>query len=792
MKYRNGMRAWKACLVLMILAVIGCCPEIRAADTGDLFAAPSEMIQIRRDACGVPHIVASSSAGAYYGFGYVMARDRLFQLELLRRSVEGTLAEILGPAFLEIDFQARRDGISDEELTTGLERSGAFFRQTLSAFTAGVNRAVAEVQRRGSVGDPAFAALGIKPEPFSELQILGIFAGTMAVRYNDFTQELDNQHLLNSLVKRFGAREASKIFEDVVPYIDRGVYSTLGTGGSLPATLRLPPHLPQDNPDADRPMESPTLRHRKRGELLKTLGIPEKSGSYAAVLSNFGYGKREAFLLGGPQMGYFKPSALYEIGLHTPDYDIVGTTPVGYFVILFGANRQLGFTATAGVSNLVDLIGFHTDKANPGLLIGERGEVAVASRTEVFVVKDSRRPVSRVVEKTALGPVIAHEGTIAYIKNRGWQGRVIDSYVGWFQSNHAKTLEEWMAQADAMALSINWLGADRNGHIAYVSCGVGKTRQAFGDDRLPTRRPTTFVYPDRRLAGFDPVSGYFANWNCPPVKGFRDGDLQTGWGRDQRTAFLAALLEAGRGSWSIDFLKGVDRILAFTDLRAVFGKGALLGAIRVESLTPTARQAFDAMSSWDNQRVDADGDGRFDHPGAGCFDQFWKEVFGELFGKTLGDFVWMIGSDPTWTQSALLLDVLAGHAGYDYTHGRPVSEIVTGALQRAVDQLASPGAALPLLPVTPMEFAGVNHVGAPTRVAPATFTPFMNRGSDIMVSRFAPEGIELYGVMPPGNTALGKNERDQVEDFRTFKYRRRPLLMREVTEATRDISYLRP
>ena len=152
----------------------------------------------------------------------------------------------------------------------------------------------------------------------------------------------------------------------------------------------------------------------------------------------------------------------------------------------------------------------------------------------------------------------------------------------------------------------------------------------------------------------------------------------------------------------------------------------------------------------------------------------------------------MVGSDPTWTQSSLLLDVLERRARYDYTGGRPLQEVVTGALQRATDAIASPGADLPLLPVAAMEFAGVNHVGAPTRVAPATFTPAMNRGSDVMISRFAPEGIKLYGVMPPGNSALGEHQADQVEEFRRFRYRPRPLILDEVIEATRDIDYLEP
>ncbi|HNV69108.1 MAG TPA: penicillin acylase family protein [Candidatus Ozemobacteraceae bacterium] len=321
----------------------------QAVTDSTLTAGSPELIHIWRDDCGVAHVVASSTAGAYWGFGYCLARDRLLQLELLRRSVQGTLAEILGKSFLEQDVLARRDGLSQTELQEGLDRADPLFRTALTSFARGINASIDAASRRRQLVHPAFRSLGLSFRPFTELDILEIFAGTMACRYNDFTQELDNLKLLNELVRRLGARSASRIFDDVIPFVDPGVYATLGRREhympALPGAVRFGPH-PQDLPEG----ESPTLRQRKRNRELKTIGIPDKSGSYAAVLSLRGQGKPEALLLGGPQMGYFKPSAVYEIGLHTPDFDLVGATPVGYFVILFGANRHLGFTATAGVA----------------------------------------------------------------------------------------------------------------------------------------------------------------------------------------------------------------------------------------------------------------------------------------------------------------------------------------------------------------------------------------------------------------------------------------------------------
>ncbi|WP_374303595.1 penicillin acylase family protein [Paracoccus sp. (in: a-proteobacteria)] len=58
--------------------------------------APSRVEVIRNDR-GVPHVYADDTHGVYTGFGYAVAQDRLFQMEMARRSVLGTVAEVSAP-----------------------------------------------------------------------------------------------------------------------------------------------------------------------------------------------------------------------------------------------------------------------------------------------------------------------------------------------------------------------------------------------------------------------------------------------------------------------------------------------------------------------------------------------------------------------------------------------------------------------------------------------------------------------------------------------------------------------
>src|SRR5580698_10593042 len=56
----------------------------------------SAPVSIVRDEHGVPHIDALTDADAFYAIGYVQAQDRLWQLELQRHLVQGTLSEVFG------------------------------------------------------------------------------------------------------------------------------------------------------------------------------------------------------------------------------------------------------------------------------------------------------------------------------------------------------------------------------------------------------------------------------------------------------------------------------------------------------------------------------------------------------------------------------------------------------------------------------------------------------------------------------------------------------------------------
>src|SRR5207237_6441685 len=102
----------------------------------------SAPVRVVRDRWGVPHIHAETTDDLFFAQGFVQAQDRLFQMDLWRRSAQGRLAQVLGPNFIERDAMTRRvqyRGALDAEWAS----YGADAHAIAEAFVRGINAGVA-------------------------------------------------------------------------------------------------------------------------------------------------------------------------------------------------------------------------------------------------------------------------------------------------------------------------------------------------------------------------------------------------------------------------------------------------------------------------------------------------------------------------------------------------------------------------------------------------------------------------------------------------------------------------
>ena len=110
-------------------------------------------VRITRDGYGVPHVKARSLYDVGYGMGQAQAQDRLFQMELVRKSATGNVGELFGRDFLSADEDARRQFYSDEELQYLVSTVSCPIQTLVQGFVDGVNAYVDAIYADASLAN---------------------------------------------------------------------------------------------------------------------------------------------------------------------------------------------------------------------------------------------------------------------------------------------------------------------------------------------------------------------------------------------------------------------------------------------------------------------------------------------------------------------------------------------------------------------------------------------------------------------------------------------------------------
>lgn len=120
-------------------------------------------VALERDSYGVVSIHAADREDAVWALGYAHAQDRFFQMDMMRRSVAGELAELFGPAELALDME-RRSWRMRALARRQLEGATAEERRLVAAYCRGVNAGLQSLTLR----PPEYLLLGKAPRPWSE------------------------------------------------------------------------------------------------------------------------------------------------------------------------------------------------------------------------------------------------------------------------------------------------------------------------------------------------------------------------------------------------------------------------------------------------------------------------------------------------------------------------------------------------------------------------------------------------------------------------------------------------
>ncbi|MBX6351149.1 MAG: penicillin acylase family protein [Clostridia bacterium] len=338
-------------------------------------------VRVVYDEAGVPHIFAADDHDLFLAEGYVVARDRLVQIDLMRRQAEGRLAEILGPGQVESDLVQVTLGLrrTAEAAAQALAERDPEAYELLSAYVAGVNAWIAELRERGAWPVP-FRLLGYEPAPYRPADALAIQA-LMAEILSFDAAPLARAELVRGL----GSARTLALFPPAavnpqLPY-DPGPYAPpdppdvealrraalpFGAGagvGGVTAEGPLGAGLGASAAREARP--DPVLRSTNgsaaaRGVLAALAALAGSSPLLAELgegLTRLGNSNNWAvdgtitdtgkpYLAGDPHLALTLPSIWYEVQLSAPDLEAAGVIIPGLPGVLIGHNAHVAWSLT--------------------------------------------------------------------------------------------------------------------------------------------------------------------------------------------------------------------------------------------------------------------------------------------------------------------------------------------------------------------------------------------------------------------------------------------------------------
>jgi penicillin G amidase len=614
-------------------------------------------VQVRYDSRGVPHIFAGTVLDAYRAMGYVVARDRLFQLEVQTRATAGTLSE-LNPAALPLDREARRRG-----LAWGADRKwdalapGDSVRLVLEAYADGVNAFIG--QMRGSDLPVEYRLLGRRPmrwEPKYTYYLLSQMQQTLSWTHDDLPY-LAAEAMFGRAVADWAFPSSTFLQEPIQPNGQRAprreprAVPEPGTGDSSVARLvglvgaALGPRLPG------------------------TVG--ERSGEHGIGSNNWAVAptrsaSRHALLAGDPHLNLTLPSIWYEVHLVVPgQLDVAGVTFAGTPGVIIGFNRDAAWTYTNTGADVIDFYAESVDVAASPTKYWLDGEwKPLTLRVETFRDKSGRVLAVDTIRHTHRGPM-TREGT-RWMSFR-WTAHETEfgaaSVRSFNETNVARSVDEyWAAMAPYAVPAQNMLSADRQGTIAIRSTGKFPIRPGDGDGRRVFDGTTSASdwkgwwrveeYPQAK----NPAQGYLASANQQPIDSRTEPHyMGTGWATPWRAMRINRLLRADSavtadamrryqtdpGSERVEWF--VPRLLTLLD-----------SASKRAPLSPSAEKWRVAIAAWDRRYTR-------DSKGATPFEVFMRAlpraVWDEFVKQKPGAWLEKELEFPGEGQLAQLLDV---------------------------------------------------------------------------------------------------------------------------------------
>src|SRR5688572_5250864 len=455
----------------------------KVSDTSLAFPSLREEVTIRRDERGIPFIEAANEADLYFAQGYATANDRLWQMDFLRRTARGELAEVLGPGALEVDKLHRVYGFR-RVAETLLERASEHTREVLESYAGGVN---AFIEQCGEKSLPLeFQILRYQPKPWTAIDSLAL--GKLFAEKLSFTVDVD---ILRALLTDLPPERVAWLLPQTSPL-------DLVEGRQRELEAR-------KFSDDELAVLTEVLKTMRRARAV-TSGDSE-IGSNSWVVAGAKTISGKPMLASDPHLPPTSPSIWHIVHLGARDLRVAGVAVPGAPGVMIGHNQSIAWGITNLCPDVQDIYFEQFSSGDTDLYKTPAGWRAADVRTEEITVRNlspgsQNESISLEVKVTRHGPVIFERGSVGLsLRWTALDADVIDLET-FLAINRARNWDEFVTALSGYGgPPQNFTYADTAGHIGYYTAGRIPVRNT-GDGSFPYDGTTD----DGQWLGFVPFN----------------------------------------------------------------------------------------------------------------------------------------------------------------------------------------------------------------------------------------------------------------------------------------------
>ena len=341
----------------------------------------SAPVEIVRNNDNVPHIFGKTDADVFFALGFAHAQDRLWQMTMLRRTAQGRLSELFGPATVKTDELLRRldlYGLSLASVAAQDEPTKA----ALVAYSAGVNAWINQINTgaRGR-GAPEFFFFSNEISAWAPADSIAILK-LMALQLSG---SMESEVLRARLSLILPADRLADLLPDDP---GKGI-------AALPDYAALVPGVPA----------SFTPVQFAEGALspVPDLGFSGASNAWAAAPGRSAAGG--SLLANDPHLGFTAPTIWYLARLELQSGGVIGGTIPGVPAVLVGRSEALGWGLTTAYLDDQDVLIEEMNPANPEEYRTPDGWAKFDSRQSIITVKGAD-PITVTLRWSRNGPIL--------------------------------------------------------------------------------------------------------------------------------------------------------------------------------------------------------------------------------------------------------------------------------------------------------------------------------------------------------------------------------------------------